>query len=77
MPKRKQFNFEKSLKRLQDISELLENQDVDIESSINLYEEGIKIAKDCYKILNEAELKVSKLKEQLEFGMEEDSDIKD
>jgi len=69
MSKKKESNFEESLMRLQEISELLENRETKLEDSIRLYEEGINLAQSCYTILKEAELKVSELKKQLEENL--------
>ena len=63
---KKNKNFEDSLKRLQEISELLENDDVSLEDSIKLYEEGIKLSKECFNSLEKAELKVEDLNSELE-----------
>jgi exodeoxyribonuclease VII small subunit len=70
MTKKKTNNFEDSLTRLQEISELLESNEISLEESISLYEEGIKLSKVCYDQLNKAELKVTELKEQFENGIE-------
>ncbi len=66
MAKKKENNFENSLKRLEEISNLLESGEVSLEDSIKLYEEGIILAKNCYSILKEAEIKITQLKKQLE-----------
>ena len=63
---KKNKNFEASLKRLQEISELLENDDVSLEESIKLYEEGIKLSKECFSTLEKAELKVEELNSDLD-----------
>jgi exodeoxyribonuclease VII small subunit len=63
--KKKELSFEESLSRLQEISEILENPEVDLEESIKLYEEGIKLSKICYTKLDKAELKVTQLKNEL------------
>lgn len=63
---KKNKDFEESLKRLQVISELLENDDVSLEESIKLYEEGIKLSKECFNTLEKAELKVEELNSDLE-----------
>ncbi len=63
--KKPQHNFEKDLSRLEEISELLENNDIGLEDSISLYEEGIKLSKNCLTTLKKAELKVTKLKNEL------------
>ena len=66
MAKKKENVFEDSMNRLQQISELLEREGVELEESIKLYEEGIELVKICNKTLKDAELKVTELKKQLE-----------
>ena len=63
---KKTKDFEASLARLQEISELLDSESVPIEESIKLYEEGIKLSKECYQILEKAELKVKSLNDELQ-----------
>ena len=63
--KKQQHNFEKDLSRLEEISELLESNEIGLEDSISLYEEGIKLSKSCLNTLKKAELKVTKLKNEL------------
>jgi exodeoxyribonuclease VII small subunit len=59
-------SFESKLSRLEEISSLLEKDDIGLEEAINLYEEGIELSRNCISILNEAELKVTKLKKKLD-----------
>ncbi|MGD1006769.1 MAG: exodeoxyribonuclease VII small subunit [Ignavibacteriaceae bacterium] len=59
-------SFESKLSRLEEISSLLEKDDIGLEEAINLYEEGIELSRNCILILNEAELKVTKLKKKLD-----------
>ena len=59
-------SFESKLNRLEEISSLLEKDDIGLEEAINLYEEGIELSRNCILILNEAELKVTKLKKKLD-----------
>jgi exodeoxyribonuclease VII small subunit len=66
MAKKKENAFEDSIDRLQEISELLEKEGIELEESIKLYEEGIDLVKICNKTLKDAELKVTELKKQLE-----------
>lgn len=54
----KKFTFENSIKRLEEISSLLQKGDTDLEESLKLYEEGTKLAAKCYNILKKAEQKV-------------------
>jgi exodeoxyribonuclease VII small subunit len=63
---KKSKSFEESLKRLQEISELLESDEITLEDSIELYEEGIKLSQKCYSILDKAELKVEQLNKEIE-----------
>lgn len=69
MAKKKENSFENSLKRLEEISDLLESGEVSLEDSIKLYEEGIILAKNCYSYLKEAEIKITELKKQLETDL--------
>jgi len=54
-------NFEKKLKNLEDIVEKLESGDMDIEETLTLFQDGMKIGKDCRKMLDEIEDKVNKV----------------
>ncbi|HCY77017.1 MAG TPA: exodeoxyribonuclease VII small subunit [Ignavibacteriales bacterium] len=58
-------NFEDKLVRLQEITNALENSDIGLEDSIQLFEEGVKLSKECLSILQKAELKVNVLKKDL------------
>ena len=67
----KKKNLEDSLLRLQEISSILESGEEGLEESIKLYEEGIKLSEFCYKVLKDAELKVTELKEEFEGSMKD------
>lgn len=62
MKKQKKNSFKENLLRLEEIAGLLESNDLEIEKSIELYEEGVQLSKLCMSILIEAELKVKELK---------------
>ncbi len=72
-------NFKNDIKRLEEIVELLEQQEVDLEKAITLYEEGVELSRKCMKVLGEAELKVSELSDKLreESASKNDSDGED
>lgn len=75
----KEMKFEKAMKRLEDIVEQLEDGQLDLEKSLQLFEEGIQLARHCAGKLQEAEQKIELLTEEHEtlFGEEppqEDSD---
>jgi exodeoxyribonuclease VII small subunit len=50
--------FEESLKRLEDIVKQLEQGDLTLETSLKLFEDGIKLSRLCSRQLEEAERKV-------------------
>ena len=52
------FNYEKALKKLEEIVEQLEDEHTPLEKSIELFTEGKKIANQCLKKLTELEKKV-------------------
>lgn len=52
------MDFEKKLGRLEDIVEKMETGELTLEDSLKLFEEGVKLSRDCNVQLNEAEQKV-------------------
>ncbi|MEI3395305.1 MAG: exodeoxyribonuclease VII small subunit [Clostridia bacterium] len=52
-------NFEENMEKLEEIVTELEKGDLNLDSSISKFEEGIKISKECNKILEEAEKKIT------------------
>lgn len=56
--------FEKNLEQLSAVIKKMEQQDVGLEESLKLYEQGIKLTRQCQKIIDDAELKIEKLMEQ-------------
>ena len=61
MNKKKENNFESALRRLEEISDLLENEDTPLEDSIKLFEEGIELKEFCEEKLKSAKLKIDKI----------------
>ncbi len=59
--KNKDIKFEKAMKRLEDIVEHLEKGELDIDKSLEIFEEGISMSRLCSEKLNEAEQKIEKL----------------
>jgi len=58
-------NIEAKLNRLEIITNTLEDSDTNLENSLELFEEGVKLSKECFSILEKAELKVTTLKKDL------------
>lgn len=55
------MEFEKKLKRLEDIVEKMESGDLSLDDSLKLFEEGVKLSRDCQSQLTIAEDKVKVL----------------
>ena len=60
MTKKNTADFEASIKKLEAIVEKLEEGDLDLDTSLKSFEEGVALVKQCQKIISEAELKVNK-----------------
>ena len=56
-----EVKFEKAIQRLEKIVDDLEKGELDIDKSLEIFEEGIKMSRVCSKKLNEAESKIEKL----------------
>ena len=79
-----QIKFEKAMQRLEKIVEDLEKGELDIDKSLEIFEEGIKMSRVCSKKLNEAEAKIEKLTQNQKgelvtdlFPVEDEDDAKD
>ena len=53
--------FEEALKKLENIVEAMESDDLPLETLLAKYEEGSRLAKACREKLSEAELKIQQL----------------
>lgn len=54
-------SFEENIDDLEKIVSELENGDLNLDDSVSKFEEGIKISKECNKILEDAEKKITVL----------------
>lgn len=59
-------SFEDNIKRLEEISQVLDNPDIDLDEALNLYKESMVIIKKCNAKLQKAELTFNKINENLE-----------
>ena len=57
-------NFEESMKKLESIVNELENGNLNLDESVEKFEEGMKIAKQCNTILENSEKKITILLEK-------------
>jgi exodeoxyribonuclease VII small subunit len=54
----KKGDFEKSLTRLEEVVKRLESTDLSLDEAMKLFEEGVKLSRECQKQLEEAEGRV-------------------
>lgn len=55
------MDFEKKLNRLEEIVQKMEKGDLGLEDSLKLFEEGVKLSRECQTQLTSAESKVQQL----------------
>lgn len=58
------YTLDTAMLRLKEIAESLESGEYDLEMSIKLYEEGVKIISFCNKTLSSARQQISELTEE-------------
>lgn len=75
------LKFEQAMARLETIVAELEKGDLPLDESLKIFEEGIKLSKNCLKMLDDAERKVEILiqdrdgKRRIQaFSLDQDSD---
>lgn len=66
------LTYEQAYNKLEDILERLESKNTSLDESLSLYEEGISLYKHCNRLLEDAQLKISKFNK---LGIEEDFNI--
>lgn len=57
----KNQSFEDKMKRIDEIVVKLDNDDITLEESLNLYKEGVTLTKECDDILKNAQLNIEEL----------------
>ncbi len=72
MKKEENINFEDAMKKLEEIANELEKNDLDLDSSVLKFEEGMKLSKQCSEMLEQAEKKISVLMKTDEGLVEKD-----
>lgn len=55
------MDFEKKLSRLEEIVNKMEKGELALDESLKLFEEGVKLSRECHQKLNDAESKVKLL----------------
>ena len=75
--KEEKQSFKQSLERLEEIAQKLEDENLDLEEAVRLYEEGVQLNAFCLNKLQEAELKITQLKNSLSVTKTEPKNIQD
>ena len=65
------MDLEKKIKELQKITEDIESPDLSIDKSLELYESGAELAKECLTALNSVKGKINIIKQDLDSFLEE------
>ena len=55
------MSFESNMQRLEQIVRALERGDVPLDESLKLFQEGTELVRSCGKLLEDAQLQVSKI----------------
>ena len=64
MAVKKSYPFETSLDKLEKLVEKMEEGDLTLEESLKIFEEGVKLTRECQQALADAEQKVKLLIEE-------------
>ncbi len=56
-----EIKYEEAVKRLEEIVEILEKNEVPLDEALSLFEEGTKLSKNCLNLLNEAKIKITEI----------------
>ena len=77
-PRKKQLDLEKAMGELEQIVEQLESGELTLDNSLQQFEKGVKLSRECQSALTEAEQKVqilidSELKDMDSNGLSENS----
>jgi len=65
----KKVGFEEQMKKLEEIRESLENNELSLDAAIKLYEDGVKVLKVCREHLDKYEARIEELS-----GLDEDDE---
>lgn len=74
--KSKEKSFEELMENLEEITLKLEKEQISLDESVELFEEGMNISKECNKMLEDAEKRITVLIENKD-GLEEKNFIQE
>ena len=71
---KEELSFEQAMTNLEKIADELEKDDLDLDTSVKKFEEGMELSKKCNEILQKAEKKITILidGEEKEFSVKND-----
>lgn len=71
---KKEISFEDAMKRLEEIANELEKDDLTLDESIAKFEEGMELSKKCKEMLDSAEKKITILigNKEEDFNIQKD-----
>ena len=72
MSEKEEMTFEESLKELERLVEMLENGGLDLDKSLDIYENAVKLRDRCRNMLEVSERRVRKIMESSEGIQKED-----
>lgn len=75
MKEKNSRSVEEILKRLKEITDLLEKGEIPLDESLKLYEEGVALTRECRSLLDEAELKIRELSADVSDAEAEDGEV--
>lgn len=61
MSEKKELNFEELIEKLENITNKLEKEQLSLDDSVKLFEEGMRISKECNTKLEDAEKRITVL----------------
>lgn len=60
-----EHTFESAMSRLEEISDVLSQNQVGLDESLKLYEEGVKLLKFCSDKLEKADITIKRIEEEI------------
>ena len=71
MAEKKKMSFEENIEKLEEILSRLEDEKLPLDTSVKLYEEGMKLISSCNRELESAERRIKILTRGADGGIEE------
>lgn len=68
---KKEMSLEEALKKLEEITEKMQSEDIPVDKAIKLFEEGTQLVSLCKEKLDKASLKITELSGKTSEGNDE------